>query len=169
MTVTLPAVVTTRQTNWQANPSVTLEAKQETADWVWEVWNAGRLAVPLPSHIERQAMELKRVKDGVFPSTAGKIKEELQEAASETGAPMTGELYHLALARYISPFMFEDIQNLLGMPIIPAEQYMQAAIWKLQGRVATNQANPKASSEAIKAATKDYETTSARKAFNMEA
>lgn len=169
MDLTLPPLVTTRQSNWRANPSVSLEAKQETADYFYEAWDSGRLDFPIRNDVTARLQAIKQRKDKVHPSTAGKIKEELLEAAEETGAPVTGGLMHIALARHINPFMVEDIQHMLGMPIIPIETYLTAAAFKLEGRIATNEANPTASSQQVKSATKDYEATSARKAFNMEA
>lgn len=169
MTVTLPPLVQTRQSNWQAKPSVSLEARQELADFVWEKWNAGQWDIPLPSHIEAQAEDLKKEKDRVHPSDDGKLAEEWAEVLDATGAPQLPELMQVAIARYLNPYQFEDMQNMLGMPIDDPAKYMQAAIWKLQGRVEANKRNPEATSDEIKAALKDYEAQSARRAFDMMA
>lgn len=168
MDVQLPGVVQTRQANWQAKNQPPLEARAEFSDWVWEKWNKGELDVPLTNSIERQAVLLKEEKDRIYPSEDGKLEEEFMEALIETQVPATPELLRLAKARYMNPLQFEDIQNGLKLPIEPADKYMQAAIWKLQGRVEANKANPQATGPEIKQALKQYETQVVGKVFNME-
>lgn len=169
MTITLPPVVQTRQANWQANPSVSLEAKSELADWAWESWDKGYTAIPLNSALYEDALELKGEKDRIFPSDEAKRHEEFEEVLEARGLPMTGQLHAMANDKLVTAVEFEQLQHALGMPILPFSQYMKAAIMKLQGRVETNKVNPLASSKQIKAALKDYEAQSARKAFNIEA
>lgn len=168
MTVTLPPLVQTRQANWQAKRSVTVEARSELADWVWESWDKGYTAIPLSSPMYEQSLALKTDKDAVFPSDDFKRREEFEEVLDEVGKPLTGELQALGMDKLVTAEKFERLQHALGMPIIPFEDYIRAAVMKLEGRVATNKLNPNATSKQIKAALKPYEEASARKAFNME-
>lgn len=168
MTLTLPPVVQTRQANWQAKPSVTVEARSELGDWAWETLDKNYSAIPLPMPLYEQARALKAEKDAVFPSDEAKRWEEFEEVLDELGKPLTGELQALGRDKLLTDEKFERLQHALGMPIIPFEDYIRAAVMKLEGRVATNKLNPNATSKQIKAALKPYEEASARRVFNIE-
>lgn len=161
----LPPLVTARLENWQRPVKTNADAAQELSDWVWEKWNAGQWAINLPSDIQADAVALKRRKDTIHPSGTAKIAEELLEAAEAAQVGFNDEIATLGKGN-LNKDSFELLQHILHLPIRPVNDYMTAAIKKLEGRVALNEIYPEATSKAIKAELAPYEKALALNSFS---
>ena len=163
----LPPIIQDRTANWRTPPTPPIDRQKEFADWVWEKWNIGQLTAPLPYDTYSRALDLKRRKDLLQPTGENKVTEELGEVLEE--APQADKDVVKALAGgKVGLQQFERLQHALGLPMTPLRDYMDAAINKLEGRVALNEAYPQATSKDIKYALGAYETLAGIKAFGVK-
>lgn len=171
MNLKRPELVVQRELHWQRPySSAPIELRQELADWAWEKWAAGQMEITLPAALQEDMVDLKRAKDAVHPEPPSKIEEEFEEVIDVKGwstRDTSGRgLYREMRNPRFNRSNWERLQYMLNMPAEPIEPYFQYELLKLQGRLAANQANPKATSKDIKHALRDYEDAAAKRTFD---
>lgn len=172
MEVKRPNIVVQREQHWQRPySSASTELRQELADWAWEKWSAGQMDITLPDFLLSDMVDLKQAKDAIHPEPPSKIEEEFQEVIDVRGwadKDASGRgLYRAMRNPRFTRSNWEHLQYMLNMPSEPIEPYFQYELLKLQGRLEANKANPKANSAQIKQSLHDYESTAAKRSFDV--
>jgi len=164
---TTPPLIQARMVMWNTAKKPTLEAQQECADYLWELYDKDMLDVPLHPALKAHLDRNKAIKAKVKPVGWEKVEEEWGELMAETGNPKA-ERFRIddPLDTPMNRPVFEQMLAAIGFPMIPIERFLQYSAWKLDGRLQYEQLNPATTSPERKEALKSYETMAARKVFD---
>lgn len=166
----LPPVLQARLSNWATKKEPSLEAKQEMADYVWQLWDHGLVPIKFNPQLETDMVDTQSIKRQMHPDRWEKVEEEFQELKDEVPGidPAALEPFH-AKGEFDTPLTLPQWDLFLAAlqwPSIAIEKFLNYSVLKLDGRLRYQTANPGVPKEERKAALKAYEKRAAEVIFN---
>jgi hypothetical protein len=153
---------------WGSKVKPPLEAQQELADWVWELYDKDMLDVRLPEPLEADMVDVKNRKRWASPAGWEKVAEEWGEFKEEMPhAKVDAFEIDDKLDKPLDRNQWELLLGALQWPYIPIERFLRYSVLKLDGRLRHQKANEGIAKEQRKAELRPYETQAAQYVFNV--